>query len=177
VEHSTRLVRQGASDAGRDPKSVKVWTILMTACDVSEESVLSTIVRRINTYLLTAKPIFDAKCLANGWDITVADAAREELRRLDGPARAGLHKDEHTTRNLSDLRHMEKLYPAHWIDEGAAVGSPRECAKKMVERLEAGADGILFHAGHPDNLHSLLKVWPDHRPKGVFDSRGVNPGL
>jgi 5,10-methylenetetrahydromethanopterin reductase len=176
VRNSTRLVRRGAADAGRDPSSVKVWTILMTACNVSEESMLNTIIRRMNTYLLAPKSIFDAKCIANGWDIDTADRAREELRRLDGPPRPGLHKDEHTTQDLNDLRCMQQFYPAQWIDEGTAIGSPQKCAEKIVERFAAGADGILFHAGHPANLQSLLHLWPDHRPQGLFDSRSVNPG-
>ena len=35
VERSAQLVRRGAEEAGRDPDEVTIWTILVTACEVS----------------------------------------------------------------------------------------------------------------------------------------------
>ena len=176
VRNSARLVHQGAIDAGRDPKSVKIWTIMVTACDVSEEIMLTTVIRRMNTYLL-AREIIGFRCDVNGWDRSVAEKLQNELKKLDVGPQAGMHQDEHTTRDLDHLRHMRDLYPQQWIDEGVAVGSARECVQKALNRFDAGADGILFHGTHPANLQSFMDIWPQHRPAGIFDDRSVNPGL
>lgn len=176
VRHSTQVVRQGAAKAGRDPKSVKVWTILVTASDVSEEVVLNTIIRRMNTYILVP-PMFDAICELNGWDPATAQKIRDELKKLDGAPKPGLLGDEHTTRDLDQLRHMRGFYPQQWIDDGVAVGTASECVQKVLQRFDADVDGILFHGTHPANLQSLINLWPQHRPSGMFDGRSVNPGL
>ncbi len=173
---STQAVRRGATLAGRDPKSVRVWSILVTASDVSEETVLNTIIRRMNTYVLVP-PMFDALCDLNGWDPGVAQRIRDELKLFDGAPRPGFLGDEHTTRDLEHLRHMREFYPQQWLDDGVAVGSASECIEKVLDRFDADIDGILFHGTHPKNLESLLKLWPKYRPVGRFDSRSVNPGL
>lgn len=176
VRHSAQLVRQGALDAGRDPNSVRIWTILVTACDVPEEVVLTTVIRRMNTYLL-AREIIGLRCDANGWDRSAADKLRDALKVFDTGPQAGMHQDEHTTRNLDHLRKMRELYPKQWLNEGVAIGTAHECVQKALDRFDAGADGILFHGTHPAHLRSFMEVWRAQRPKGRFDGRSANPGL
>jgi probable F420-dependent oxidoreductase len=175
VERSARLVRRGAEAAGRDPASVRIWTILVTACDVPEESMLRYVVRRMNTYLLFPK-MFDGICDANGWDRREAVRLRAELAKLDSPAGAGTMGDEATTRDLNALRHMAAAYPPAWLTEGIAIGSSSAGARAALERLQAGADGILFHGCQPGELAGVLQHWAGVRPAGLR-SRPVNPGL
>lgn len=175
VARSTKMVRQGAKDAGRDPDSVKVWTVLITACDVDEATMLKDIVRRMNTYLLFPW-MMDVICEFNGWDKQTAVELRAALAKIDGEKKGGTLGDENTSRNLDDIRRMYDLYPKEWIHEGNAVGDAEHCVRCVLDRFEAGADGILFHGAHPKNLASLLKRWPTYRPAGKFDKRSVNPG-
>ena len=51
VKRAVGLVRGGAEKAGRDPASVKVWTVLAVACDATEERRLKLITARMATYL------------------------------------------------------------------------------------------------------------------------------
>jgi 5,10-methylenetetrahydromethanopterin reductase len=176
VRESVKLIRQGAKDAGRNPKSVKVWAILMAACEVSEEVMLQTIIRRINTYVLFP-PLFDGICDANGWDRSVAVEVRKAMAEIDGVPKPGTLGDEHTSREIADLRKVMALYPTQWIREGCAAGSAEECAPLLTERFEAGADGILFHGTTPDDLAPLLRLWRKQRPVALFEGRSVNPGL
>jgi probable F420-dependent oxidoreductase len=176
VEYSTRLVRKGAEDAGRDPASVKVWTVLVTACDVPEEAMLRYIVRRMNTYLLFPE-MFDDICRANGWDKRIAERIRGVMRQFDGPDKSGLLGDEGTSRDLDDLRRTRDLYPQSWIKEGNAEGTAQECVQAVLDRFDAGADGVVFHGTTPEHLTSLLELWPKYRPAGRFAGRSVNPGL
>jgi 5,10-methylenetetrahydromethanopterin reductase len=176
VEHSTRLVREGAEQAGRDPASVRVWTILVTACEVSEETMLNTIVRRMNTYMYF--PFFvEALCRVNGWDPAKAAEVTAELKEIDAGTQVatGTLGDEGTSRDLDALRQMYETYPEQWIHQGNAVGDREHCAKLTRERFDAGADGVLLHGSAPADLAPLLEAWPDHRPEGVPEH--ANPGL
>ncbi|HEX6093872.1 MAG TPA: TIGR03857 family LLM class F420-dependent oxidoreductase [Dongiaceae bacterium] len=175
VREYVRVIRAGARDSGRDPASVKVWTILMTACEVPEETMLRTIIRRMNTYILWPAA-FDWTCEVNGWDKAVAAGIRQTLAEIDGPMKSGgTLGDEFTTRDRDKLRRMRDAYPSHWIHDGSAVGTAAECAPLIRERFEAGADGILFHGTSPDDLPPLLGAWRRIRP-AQFDQRSVVPG-
>jgi probable F420-dependent oxidoreductase len=175
VEHSTREVRAGAAEAGRDPASVRVWAILVTACDVPEASFLRWVIRRMNTYLLFPGQM-ETFCAVNGWDASRLPAIRDAVRKIDGARPAGLLGDEATTRDLDDLRRIAALYPRQWIEEGHAVGSAEACARIVRERFDAGADGIIFHGTHPRDLRSLTDAWPRFRPDARFADRSANPG-
>jgi probable F420-dependent oxidoreductase len=176
VARSARLVRQGAEEAGRDPASVRIWTILVSACDVPEEAYLRYVVRRMNTYILFP-PMFDAICDANHWDRGEAVRLRAALAAFDRHNKAtGAMGDEATTRDLNQLREMAALYPKHWIADGNAVGSGADGARAAMLRLEAGADGILFHGSAPRELAGVLAAWSKLRPAGLADG-SVNPGF
>ena len=176
LKRFVKIIRQGAEDAGRDPASVKIWTILVTACEVPEEVMLQTVVRRMNTYMVVGKA-FAPTLEANGWDEATCVEIRKKLAEIDGAPKAGSIGDEHTSRELSDLRKMKTFYPEEWIHDGCAVGTAAECAPLLLERFEAGADGVLLHGTSPDHLGPLLKEWEKIRPAGKFDNRSVNPGL
>jgi probable F420-dependent oxidoreductase len=176
VERCTQLIRLGAEMAGRDPSRVRVWTILVTACEVSEETMLRTIVRRMNTYMYF--PWFiDALCRVNGWDPEKAAEVARRLKEIDaGTQSSGTLGDEHTSRDLDALREMYAAYPEEWIHQGNAVGDRERCAREVRARFDAGADGVLLHGSAPADLAALLEAWPAHRPAGV-DARSPNPGL
>lgn len=175
VEASAKLVRQGAEEAGRDPASVRIWTILVTACDVPEEAMLRYVVRRMNTYILFPG-MFDAICDANGWDKREAVRLREALAKFDTARPAGTMGDESTTRDLDQLRQMAALYPKEWIEDGNAVGTGEDGARAALARLKAGADGVLFHGSAPAEMEGVLKAWRTLRPADL-PTLPVNPGL
>jgi probable F420-dependent oxidoreductase len=174
IAHSVKQVREGAERAGRDPKCVRIWTIQVTACDVSEEQMLSYVIRRMNTYVLFP-PMFDAICAANGWDQGAAVKVRAALAGFDKAREPGTMGDESTTREIDHLRRIRDLYPRSWIYRGNAVGSAEECARATRSRFDAGADGVLFHGSHPRDMATLMAAWPRYRPAGL-SGRSVNPG-
>lgn len=175
VAHSANLIRKGAEEAGKDPNTVRIWTILMTACDVPEEKFLSWIVRRINTYLVFP-PLFDAICDGNGWDKSLAPGLRAALAELDGPPASGTMGDEATTRDFDKLRRMADLYPREWIEQGCAVGTGADGARAIADRIDAGAHSVLFHGSHPQNLGTVVEAWGAIRP-AKLDALSPNPGF
>ena len=175
VERSVEQVRQGAEEAGRDPAEVTIWAILVTACEVPEETYLNSIIRRMNTYLL-APGMFEAVCEANEWDASLISGMREKLAAADaGSGGSTSLGDEGTTRELDQLKQLEEMYPREWITGGNAVGSADECVAAVVDRFEAGADGVLFHGTHPADLESLLRTWDGRRGERTLRT-AVNPG-
>jgi probable F420-dependent oxidoreductase len=176
VERSVRLVREGAEQAGRDPSSVKVWTILVMACEVPEETMLLTVIRRMNTYMYFPWMV-EGIVRANGWDPKVAQRVIERLKQIDAATvAAGPTGDEHTARDLAALREMRDAYPEEWVADGNAVGDRDTCARATLARFEAGADGVLLHGSAPRDLAPLLERWPTYRPQGL-DEHSANPGL
>ena len=175
VEHSTRLVRQGAEDAGRDPAQVRVWTIGVAACELSEEDSLNIIVRRLNTYLALGK-LFENVCKANHWDTGVLDQVRNLIFDPAMRAKPGSMGDEHISRDLELIRRTAELYPRDWIETSCLVGSADNCVDGMQARFDAGADSILLHGSVPSQLQSLVDKWAKQRDANRFDSLPANPG-
>ena len=176
VARSAAIVRRAAEEAGRDPASVRIWTILVAACDVPEEAMLRYVIRRMNTYILFP-PMFDGICAANHWDKNEAIALRAALAEFDAANKTGgTMGDEATTRDLNQLRQMAALYPQHWITNGNAVGTGEDGARAALSRLQAGADGILFHGSPPKELATVLTAWAKLRPADLAGAP-VNPGL
>mgnify|MGYP001050907665 CR=1 FL=1 len=175
VARSVELIRQGAREAGRDPASVRIWAILVTACEVDEDYMLDVIVRRLNTYVLVP-PVFAAMCVGNGWDQNVAAGMRDLLVEADAGKKRGLMGGDHTSCDRDHLRRCLDAYPQRWLDEGAAVGSAARCASKILERFDAGVDGVLLHGSTPEYLASLVTEWGKVRPARRFAARSANPG-
>lgn len=171
-----RRIRASAESVGRDPSKIKVWAILATACDVSEEVELLTIVRRLNTYLFFPRQ-WKATMRINNWNPATAERLQAALAEIDGGQKGGTIGDENTSRDLDQIRRMRDLWPREWIDEATATGSAVHCAQAVQDRFDAGVDGVVFHASAPSNLASLLDQWAVKRDALCFDARSPNPGL
>jgi 5,10-methylenetetrahydromethanopterin reductase len=151
VARSSGLVRQEAERAGRDPASIRVWAMLVVACDLPEEEVLQRVVRRMTTYMQW--PDYGEHiCRANGWDLAVLDRLRRH------PLLEGRMAD--TARFTTDeLRRIRDLYPAAWLEEGAAIGSPEHCARRAAQQLDAGADRVILHGNAPADLEAVVQAF------------------
>lgn len=176
IAASTKIVRKGAADAGKDPASVRVWAIAVTACDVPEAEMLTFVIRRMNTYL-AMQGMYESICEANGWDFAVIERVKRLMAEIDGEKAEGTIGDEHTSRDLNDIRRAAEVYPQSWIDQGSIVGDPKTATAKIIERFDAGADGVLLHGSTPAHLGTLIDRWALDRPAARFAGLSVNPGL
>ncbi len=159
-------VRQGEQEAGRAPGTVKVWSVLATACDASEERYLRLIVARLATYLQI--PGYGEMLVAvNGWDADVL-----ERFRADAAVRAipGLID---SVASLEQIAAVEKLLPESW--RPAAVGDAKTCTARWLEEFEAGADGIIIHASTPEEFAPVLREYERIRPEALFAERTNRP--
>ena len=159
-------VRRGEAQAGREPGTVKNWSVLATACDVSDETYLTYIVARLATYL-QIPGYGELLVRVNGWDPEILQA----FRNADAVKRVGGLIDSVAT--STQLEAIEKLIPEHW--RPAAVGDARHCAQRWVDQFNAGADGIIIHASTPAEFAPVLAEYEKIRPAERFEGRSNRP--
>lgn len=149
VRNSTKIVREAAEKAGRDPMSVRIYHNIIVAPDLPKDEEDAVVRGRAITYF--ELPGFgDLIVEINGWDKSVLDQIRAhpQIAALNGkPA------DQAFTRQ--ELVEVGRILPQKWIDEGAAVGTAAQCADQLMAYLDAGADEILLHGSAPKDMGPL----------------------
>jgi probable F420-dependent oxidoreductase len=164
---SVAAVRRGAEMAGRDPASVRVWSVLATVGDhLDHDLVLRKLTGRLATYL---QAYGDLLVRVNGWDPAPLDAFRrdEVVASIPGAIDA--------LATTEQLEHIATLLPDHWL-AAAATGSADTCARRIVDQFDAGADGVICHGATPTELAPIVGAYRAIRPAGRFDGRVANPG-
>lgn len=167
LARSVAAVRRGAEKAGRDPASVRVWSVLATIGDhLPEEARLLKTVGRMATYL---QAYGDILVSVNGWDPDVLKRFREDefVMNFKGALDAKA--------SVSDLEYVAKLIPQEWLN-ASATGAPDHCARRILDQFNAGADSVILHGATPEELAPIVEAWKKIRPDGRFDNLAANPG-
>jgi len=157
-------IRAGAEAAGRDPDRVRVWSVLATVHDPTDEDRLRRLVGRMGTYL---QAYGDVLVATNGWDAGVLERFRNDdvVKSVPGSIDA--------VATLEQLAHVETLIPAEWLP--AAVGSAATCAQRVVDQFAAGADGVIMHGATPAQLAPVVAAYESIRDARRFAGRVGNP--
>lgn len=135
VARSAERVRAAADRAGRDPDRIEVHATVIVAPDRPAHEIVGS---RGLGYLLVAG-LGESIVAANEWDAA-------ELARMRSHERfAGLAYNELKSVPTADLAAASRHLPAHWLNDGAAVGSADECAARIDDFLDAGASHVLLH--------------------------------
>jgi probable F420-dependent oxidoreductase len=177
LARSVATVRRAAEEAGRDPAAVRIWAVLATVeeSDVGvgggegstgEERRLRKLVGRLATYL---QGYGDVLVRANGWD-------PEVLRRFrDDPLVKGYPGAFDAIGTVEDLTAVARLLPPEWL-AAAATGSAADCAARVRDQFDAGADGVILHGATPAELAPVVDAWREVRPAERFAGLPLNPG-
>ncbi|MBL7491166.1 TIGR03857 family LLM class F420-dependent oxidoreductase [Frankia sp. AgB1.9] len=166
VRDALASIAKGAVDAGRDPASIRVWSVLATVSDeIPADLRLLKTVGRLAAYL---QGYGDLMVRVNGWDPEVL--ARFRADPFVKGFRGSL--DGHAT--TDQLEHVATLIPPDWLAT-SATGSPRQCAEAIVGQFDLGVTGVIMHGATPAELTSVLDAYRQIRPAAV---RGLpaNPG-
>ncbi len=168
LANSVAAVRRGAELAGRDPASVRIWSVLATIGDhLDEELRLKKLVGRLATYL---QGYGDVLVTANGWDPAVLARFRaDEFVSSFGGAFDAVG-------TIADLERVATLLPEEWL-AAAATGSAQQCAAAVAAQFDLGADGVVLHGATPAELDPVVQAYREQRPEGRFDHLPANPGL
>ncbi|MEY2476261.1 MAG: 5,10-methylenetetrahydromethanopterin reductase [Actinomycetota bacterium] len=158
-------IRRGAEEAGRDPERIRVWAVLATLCDRSDDDMLRGLVGRMATYM---QVYGDALVAINGWDMDVLRRFRSDdvVGSIPGAIDA--------IATTEQLEHIATLIPEEWLP--AAVGSADACATRVLDQFDAGADGVILHGASPDQLTSVVDAYRPRRQAKRFAGRAANPG-
>jgi len=159
--------REGEALAGKPAGHGKVWSVLATVCDVSEEAYLKRIVARLATYL-QVPGYGDMLVEINGWDPELL----ARFRSHDAVSSMGGAID--SVASTAQIAEIAKLIPDEW--RPAAVGDARACAQRWVDQFDAGADGIIIHASTPEEFAPVLHEYERIRPAHLFEGRTNRPG-
>jgi 5,10-methylenetetrahydromethanopterin reductase len=169
LARSVDIVRTSAERAGRDPASVRIWSVLATVEDsLPTELRLRKLVGRLATYL---QGYGAALVTANRWD--PADLERFRTHPLV-QGYPGAFDAIGTTEELTRLR--DEALPEEWL-AASATGTPEQCAARVQDQLDAGADSVVLHGATPAELAPVLEAWRLVRPAGRFTDLPRNPGL
>jgi alkanesulfonate monooxygenase SsuD/methylene tetrahydromethanopterin reductase-like flavin-dependent oxidoreductase (luciferase family) len=147
---------------------VRVWSVLATVTDeVPEELRLRKLVGRLATYL---QGYGETLVRANRWDL--ADLARFR----EDPLVQGYPGAFDAVGTIAELAHLrDEVLPAAWL-AASATGSPADCAARIRDQLDAGADSVILHGATPTEIAPVLTAWRPMRPAGRLDALPVNPG-
>ncbi|CUU58247.1 probable F420-dependent oxidoreductase, MSMEG_2249 family [Parafrankia irregularis] len=166
LTESVEAVRRGAKAAGRDPDSVRVWSVLAVVGDhIPPDQMLRRTVGRLATYLLGYGDIL---VRVNDWDPAVLARFRadEFVQGFQGAFDA--RADER------QLEHLATLIPAEWL-AASATGTAEQCAAAVARQFELGATGVILHGVSPDEVAPVVEAYRGIRPPSA---RGLpaNPG-
>lgn len=167
LDRSVRAVRRGAERAGRDPASVRVWSVLATVGDhLDEEQRLRKLVGRFATYL---QGYGDLLVRVNGWD--PAPLARFRADDLV----SGFPGAFDAIGTVDQLAHVAALIPDEWL-AASATGTAEACARRVLDQFGAGADGVILHGVTPSEAEPVVAAYRDVRPEGPARTARHNPG-
>ncbi len=153
VKRSVEIVRNAARDAGRDPKSIKIYAIVVTAPDSLAPAVRANVLEARAVSYFMHKELGQPIININGWD-------EGPMNRL---VEADLARLDYGTADLNESRRLMaeaalKIIPPEWLTTGAAVGSVDHCIGRLREYIDAGADEILLHGTTPDQQEDVIKA-------------------
>lgn len=169
LSRAVTRIRTAAERAGRDPASVRIWSVLATVTDdLPEELRLRKLVGRLATYL---QGYGAALVTANSWDPVDLERFGSDPLVQGYP---GAFDAIGTTEQLSYLR--DEVLPAHWL-AASATGTPAVCAQRVLDQFDAGADSVILHGATPTELAPVIEAWRAIRPHDRFAGLPTNPGL
>ena len=167
LSRAVAAVRRGAEQAGRDPASVRIWSVLATVGDhLDEEAQLRKLVGRMATYL---QGYGDLLVQVNGWDPAALAAFRTN------PVVTGARGALDATATVDELRALAEAIPEEWL-AAAARGTPERCAATVVEQFALGADSVVLHGATPAELAPVVAAYRRVRPAASVGRCAANPG-
>ncbi|MEH6550716.1 MAG: TIGR03857 family LLM class F420-dependent oxidoreductase [Pseudomonadales bacterium] len=150
LRRAKTLVQEGADKAGRDPNAVKLWSVIATAVEPTEEDYLRKFVARMATYM-QAPGYAEMLIALNEWDPKVLEDFRAS------PIVQSIPGGIDSVATLEQLEEISKLIPKEWLP--AATGTAEDCAKGWKNQLANGADGIVIHGSTPTEFAPVLDAY------------------
>ena len=88
----------------------------------------------------------------NGWDLAVLQRFRDDM--VVQSIAGGI--DQKAT--AEQIEHIATLLPEEWL-EPAATGSAQQCADRVREEFDYGADAVIMHGATPEELEPIVTAY------------------
>ncbi|MGQ0631217.1 MAG: TIGR03857 family LLM class F420-dependent oxidoreductase [Sporichthyaceae bacterium] len=144
--NSVDQLRKACVDIGRDPATLKVYAIVITAPDLTPEEENLVVNARILTHLGFAG-VGNHIMKANQWDPEIMTGITADLEGADQK----FHR--------SQLVEMAAALPRQWVETSCVVGDNADCVRRLHEYLDAGVDEIILHGCAPHQIGGLIEEW------------------
>lgn len=167
LARSVEIVKNAAADAGRDPSSVRVWSVLAVVGDwIDEAAAQRKLVGRLASYL---QGYGDVLAATNRWDTAELASFRDDalIRSFSGAIDAVATPEQ--------LGRVAELLPDDWL-AASATGTAAQCCARISDQFDHGADSVILHGATPRELAPVLPVWRSVRDAQRFARLPFNPG-
>ncbi len=168
-------VHGAAERAGRDPASIRIWSVVAVVDDQHDEDErLRRLYGRLATYL---QGYPEALMGANRWQ-------RADLDRVRASAAfTGARGAIDATATPAELRELATVVPAGWVRD-CATGSAATCAAAVARQFALGVDSVILHGATPAELEPVVAAYRAIRPAdrdlplnpGAFAVREIEAG-
>jgi len=153
VARSIQSVRTAAAAAGRDVARIRCYATVVVAPDLNaHDGELAVNARGAGYFHVSG--LGDALVAANGWD--AADLARYR----NHPTLVAIgDRQADKTLSRAELVEISRSLPDHWLASSSAIGTAAQCATRLTEYLDAGADELILHGATTENLEPLIRTF------------------
>lgn len=151
IKRARQSIEEGAERAGRNPGKLRICSVLATLLEPTREDYLKKLVARMATYM-QAPGYAELLVAVNDWDSSVLQEFRSH------PVVASMPGGIDSVATLEQLEQIEKLIPSEWLS-AAAVGTREQCAARLLEEFEHGADEVCIHASTPAEFAPILDAY------------------
>jgi len=159
-------VKRAAEQAGRDPKSVRVWSCFATIGDHLPHPLrLKKTVGRMATYL---QAYGDLMVRTNRWDPGALARFRES------PIVSSFRGAIDQLATTEQLEQIAAVLPRDWLAP-AATGSVAQCVAKIEGQFALGCDGVILHGATPQELAPIVAGYRARRSAARFAQLPANP--
>ncbi|MET9199431.1 TIGR03857 family LLM class F420-dependent oxidoreductase [Gordonia sp. NPDC003585] len=159
-------VRAAAQRAGRDPASIRIWSVLATATDdLDENDRMRRLYGRLATYLQGYPGPLMA---ANGW----SDADLERVRATAAFTNARGPID--ATATVDELAELADAIPDAWVSD-SAIGDAHGAARSVAAQFDLDVDSVILHGATPTELTPVVDAYRQIRPE-TTRKLPTNPG-
>jgi 5,10-methylenetetrahydromethanopterin reductase len=155
VGRSAEVIRKAAVDAGRDPGAVRTYAAVVVAPDRNLTDTELAVHSRAAGYFHVAG-LGDSLVAANQWD-------REDLARYRSHPTLQALGVQQADKALprSELVTLAHTFPDHWLESSSAMGSAAQCALRLHEYIDAGADELILHGTTAEHLGGLAAAFSE----------------
>lgn len=162
LQRARSAVAEGAARAGREPADIRICSVMATVCKPTREAYLKKIVGRMATYM-QAPGYAELLVALNEWDTQVLEAFRAH------PTVSSMLGGIDSVATLEQLEEIEALIPQEWLS-ASATGDAADCAKRIVQELDGGADEVCIHGSTPDEFESVIDAYRELKSSASAES-------